>query len=116
MLLLLSNVVGRGTFAARPAAGINGRRYFATDQAKEYRDNGVSWDDQTTGAPAAVLAATPSIGGNYDLAHGLGIVPSRISVLMTSPGAIWERADADVTNVQLGASEGGITAKIYVWA
>ena len=33
-----------GTLAARPAAGVVNRYYWATDEAMLYRDNGVTWD------------------------------------------------------------------------
>lgn len=34
-----------GLLSARPAAGVAGRYYFATDNGRDYRDNGVSWDE-----------------------------------------------------------------------
>ncbi len=37
--------VGRGTTAARPAAGTEGRMYFNTTLGKLQRDNGSSWQD-----------------------------------------------------------------------
>lgn len=40
----LSTVLGRGTLAARPAAGNTGRQYTVTDSGTTYRDNGSSWD------------------------------------------------------------------------
>lgn len=116
MSLLLSTVIAEGTLAARPAAAINGRLYLATDVKKLYRDNGAAWVDDTPGEPAATLAATPGAPGNFSIAHGLAAAPSRISILMTSGGAIWQQATADATNVYLTASAGGITAKIYVFA
>lgn len=50
-----------GTFAARPAAGVGGRRYTCTDNGNEYRDNGSSWDLVTvagTGLAGAVPLST----------------------------------------------------------
>lgn len=40
-------VDSQGTFGVRPAAGISGRYYYATDQGILYRDNGVSWNTIT---------------------------------------------------------------------
>lgn len=40
----LSDVILRGTLAARPAAGTAGRLYFDTTNSILYRDNGSSWD------------------------------------------------------------------------
>ena len=44
---VFSALVGRGTLASRPAAGIPGRTYYVTDSGSERwtRDNGTSWDD-----------------------------------------------------------------------
>jgi hypothetical protein len=44
--VLGTDVVMRGTLAARPAASLNGRRYFATDDAggTDYRDTGAAWE------------------------------------------------------------------------
>ena len=116
MSLLLSTVIADGTLAARPAALIDGRLYFATDVKKIYRDNGASWDELTPGVPAAQLTAAPSAPGNFTVAHGLSFTPTRISIKMTSAGNIWEQALPDATNVNLAASYGGITATIYVFA
>jgi hypothetical protein len=116
MSLLLSFVIADGALAARPPAGTDGRLYFANDVHKIYRDNGATWDDISSGAPAASLAAAPSAPGNFSIAHGLAAAPSRISVLMTSAGGIWQQAVPDVTNVYLEASDAGVTATIYVFA
>lgn len=40
----LPTVVGRGTLAARPAAGTAGRLYYVTDDSTLYRDNGSAWE------------------------------------------------------------------------
>lgn len=51
----------QGTRAARPAAGIRGRYYFATDTGLLYRDNGVSWDNAGAGIGGALpTASNPS--------------------------------------------------------
>ena len=44
---LLSDMIGRGTLAARPAAAIGGRLYFVTDAGSERwtRDTGSAWED-----------------------------------------------------------------------
>lgn len=116
MSLLLSTCIAEGTLAARPAASIDGRLYFATDAKKVYRDNGVNWDEVTPGAPVATLSATPAAAGPYILPHGLSSAPSRISIKATSAGSIWEASAPDATNINLFASDPGITATIYVFA
>ncbi len=46
----LPDLFGRGVLASRPAAGIAGRHYHATDSTPPttYRDNGSSWDAEAT--------------------------------------------------------------------
>ena len=45
-----------GTLAGRPASGVSGRLYVATDMNQIYRDTGISWD---------MLSPAPSITGSY---------------------------------------------------
>jgi hypothetical protein len=116
MPLLLSVCIAEGSLAARPAAGISGRLYFCTDTKAFYRDNGASWDNYTPGSPAAILLATPSAAGPYALPHGLSSTPSRISIVPTSAGSIWQATAPDATNINLFASDPDITATIYVFA
>jgi hypothetical protein len=68
------------------------------------------------GAVAATLSAAPSAAGNFQIAHGLSGTPSRISILPTSAGSIWQQAPPDATYVYLSASDAGITATISVFA
>ncbi len=42
--VLGADIVLRGTASARPAAGLAGRLYFATDEGVLYRDNGTAWE------------------------------------------------------------------------
>ena len=53
-IVILLNVAG-----SRPAAGVAGRLFFASDTLKVYRDNGAAWDDVT---PAAALASQILVG------------------------------------------------------
>lgn len=115
MSLLLSYVIAQGTLAALPAAGEDGRIYFATDTHQKFYDTGALWLDVTS-RPAAALAAAPSAPGNFSIAHGLSAAPSRISILPTSAGAIWQQAAPGATNVYLAASDAGVTATVYVFA
>lgn len=41
---LLSDLIGRGVAASRPAAGIAGRLYYSTDTETLERDNGSAWE------------------------------------------------------------------------
>jgi hypothetical protein len=68
MSVILPNVIMRGTFAARPAANSAGSLYFASDTGKQYRDNGISWDE-----------VTPTGGGT--VTHTVGPLTSNLPVL-----------------------------------
>lgn len=113
----LSAVIAEGLYSALPAFGINGRLYFATDTKRIYRDNGSAWVDVTPSAVvAATLSATPGAPGNFSIAHGLPDAPSTITILMTSPSAIWAQTPAfDGTDVYLVASDAAATATIFVF-
>ena len=70
---LNSCLLQTGTFAARPAAGQKGRRYWATDTGQLFRDNGTTWDtiiDKDLAAGSASLrtlgtGATQAAAGNH---------------------------------------------------
>src|SRR5438105_3107041 len=48
-MALLQNVIGRGTHAARPAAGSAGLLWFESDTGQLFRDSGSAWQlDDTT--------------------------------------------------------------------
>lgn len=67
--------------------------------------------------PATTLGASPGSPGAFTLAHGLTSAPSRIEILMISGGSIWADTPAfDGENVYLIASDGGVIAKILVYA
>lgn len=61
----LSDAIGRGVFGSRPAAGIAGRLYIATDTSALYRDNGTTWDLITISAAAVFVGC--SISGTTTL-------------------------------------------------
>jgi hypothetical protein len=117
-MTILSVVSAIGLNADRPAFGINGRKYFATDTRKEWYDTGVAWVDITqSGAPIGTLSAAPTEAGDFSIAHGLVPPPSRIVILPTSGGNIWAQNPViDSTNVNLFASDPDITATIYLFA
>jgi len=109
-------VLIKDIFANRPAAGVDGRMFFSTDTRQIFRDNGAGWDLVfSSSTPAASLNAAPGAPGNFSIAHGLSAAPSRISILMTSPGGIWQQAAPDATHVYLAASDAGVTAVIFVF-
>ena len=118
-MTILSVVSAIGLFADRPAFGIGGRKYFATDTKQEWYDTGSAWVNITpSGDPVAILD-TPTLteAGPFVIVHGLTPAPTRLSILPTSGGNIWAQTPAiDSTNVNLFASDPGISAKIYLFA
>lgn len=73
----LTDLIGYGLAASRPAAGVPGRLFYASDTDTLSRDNGATWDDLPSTASVAALddigdvdAATPSDGDvlTYDSA------------------------------------------------
>jgi microcystin-dependent protein len=55
--------ITQGTFAARPAASVSGRYYFATDinGGTLYLDSGVSWSQIAPGVTEATIAPTGAV-------------------------------------------------------
>lgn len=60
------------------------------------------------------LAAVTVNNTQTTIVHGLGYIPTRITVEPTSAGQIWRSADSDSTNIYLTADTNGRTADIYV--
>jgi hypothetical protein len=87
MMGLLTEAHGRGVFASRPAAGHAGREYYSTDTAVTYRDNGSSWDAQSTSATRASLGLdttdSPQFAG-INLGHASDTTLARVSAGVVS--------------------------------
>lgn len=73
----ISDVIGYGVAASRPAAGIAGRLYFPTDVSGTlYRDNGTSWDtislggtsvtDYVSGVSGSGQIIIPGVSADFD--------------------------------------------------
>lgn len=109
----LSDLIDLGLLAARPAAGIAGRLYQATDAAPPtvYRDNGVSWDvwatqtagfdieDSTTATVTTTLVLRP------DGAGGVHWVAPAVPVSGITT------ADVTLTHVLAPDGAGGVTTR-----
>jgi hypothetical protein len=52
----------QGTLAARPAFGIRGRYYYATDVGKLYRDTGTAWVEIPVGTTGGTAPTTQAFG------------------------------------------------------
>lgn len=65
----------------------------------------------------ARVALAPGAPGNFSVAHGLGAIPFLAEINMTSGGEIWfQSVRYDGTNLNLVASDAGITGYADVWA
>ena len=111
MNVTLPNVLIEGLYSSLPAAGTQGRLFFATDTKKHYYDNGTSWDDITPAPAVTKVALAPSAPGNFTVAHGMSRAPVAVVFEMTSGGQIWLQNPTgyDATNLYLVASDAGIT-------
>lgn len=91
---------------------ITGSSFDLTSQTP----NGAS-GGQVIVTASITVSVTPEAPGNFQVAHGLGRVPTAGIIQMTSSGTIWFQSPLmyDGTNLYLVASDGGVTAKILVW-
>ena len=63
------DLILRDTRAAQPAAGVEGRLYYVTDEAVLERDSGTAWEDASTGSgaiDAGVVTYTPAVATDWD--------------------------------------------------
>jgi hypothetical protein len=110
-----------GLLSARPAAGVAGRVYYATDTFASYRDNGTTWDtlgsagggggalvllDSKTAANSASLDFTTAITSAYDeyVVEFINVTPATngVSCVMrvsSNGGSSWD-AGANYNFVQ----------------
>jgi len=87
-----------GLLAARPAPGIKGQRYYATDTVTEYVDDGTVWQTLTVGTGGGVTA----VSGTAPIASSGGTTPA-ISITAATTGAAGSMSAADKTKLnQLG--------------
>ena len=65
----------------------------------------------------SLSASVPAGGGNFQVAHTLGVTPVAAIIQMTSGGSIYfQTSRYDGTYLYLTASDGGITGDALVWA
>jgi hypothetical protein len=109
----LADLIDLGLLAARPAAGMPGRLYQATDDTPPtvYRDNGVSWDVWATNASAADILdfatseMTTSLVLRPDGAGGVHWVAPAVPVSGITT------ADMTTTHVLAPDGAGGVTTR-----
>lgn len=68
----LGSVIGKGLLSARPAAGVAGSLYYATDTLLLYRDNGSTWDAVSGNSPMTTKGDL-IVGGASGLLSRLGV-------------------------------------------
>jgi len=91
----------QGLDANKPAAGIPGRLYFATDTKILYRDSGTAWEEILKRIPAHTELTDKEVGGVIDHADG-SIITAKLGASAIVPAKIKTRAavglgDADAT-------------------
>lgn len=60
-----ADMIGYDTLSNRPAAGIEGRLFYATNEDIWYRDNGSTWNATSSPPPVAADVAITDSGGYY---------------------------------------------------
>lgn len=119
----LSDAVGRGTLASRPAAGIAGRLYISTDNATIYRDNGSSWDavslTATVAAPTILQFKTNENSGASSLVVTLDATPTVGSRIILGASSLGRDANSvsatNITWTKMGVSNNGTNIYASVW-
>lgn len=101
-------IVQEGTLAQRPAAGIQGRIYHATDVDLWYYDNGTSWEElETIQVSAGITIITSPTGVSlYNAATGLSVnlEGTDITVTKTPSGVSIQSQSTDLTISDNGTS------------
>lgn len=111
----LASVVVRDLFANRPAAGIAGRLFFASDTGNAYRDNGSSWDTITAGTGLTNPMTTAGdliVGGSSGTPGRLAAGTSGNVLTSNGPGVApsWQAASGGSSFPGLVVPPAGITA------
>ncbi len=118
----LVNVILVGVEAAKPAAGIAGRLYFASDTLKVFRDDGADWIDVTPAAPS-IISMGFLIGWNGGVADGSDIAGHRYILSNCAPvalrvGAVTPPSGGDqsitIFRVRAGVSESILNAPVVL--
>lgn len=97
-----------GTFASRPAPGVRGRYYFATDQGLVYRDDGAAWwlvgspPSQSGDVTTAAFSDTAALGSSGRFAdaqhrHGMPANPVVAHTALPDPHSQYA-LDTDLIN------------------
>jgi len=105
----LLGYAGTGTLAARPAAAIAGRQYFATDTGQAFWDTGAAWT--AIGAPPTANARIGRTSTPYALPSGL--VPIFFNGTLHDSGGMVDLANFRIVAPHAGpyliAAQAGVT-------
>lgn len=102
-----------GTLAARPAAGILGRRYFATDNNVEYMDTGTGWVVISNTQNSSYKAMISAEETRTNVAYGLMPTADRCQAVVVTPDskieinyfALWKAAGNARAAIFIGANQ-----------
>jgi hypothetical protein len=108
----LASVILRDLAANRPAAGINGRQFYASDTGAGYRDNGATWDQTGLAKFSAPIVAQTSIALNHNLGTTAVIVQVRDAAGKRAEPETETVTSANVVTLTFGAAFTGTATVI----
>jgi hypothetical protein len=113
----LAAVIGRDVLANRPAAGVAGRLYEATDTTPPtvYRDNGASWDTYATAGAATVTTTRGDLiarGASADQRLAVGAAGKILTSDGTDPA--WGNGPLTTKGDLIGAGASGAIGRLPV--
>lgn len=95
-----------GSFASRPAAGVQGRLYHATDTGRWYYDNGTSWEELAT----SDATQNTTVDAAHSTTTVIASAHSTTTVIQTSHGTSTIIASAHGTTTVVASSHSTTTA------
>lgn len=108
----LGDAIGYGVAASRPAAGIEGRLYYATDTEVISRDNGTTWDDLVISPSGdgltqpTIVAVGTSASGTGNVTPGLPTGHTTDDILLLFVQSNMQAATAPAGYAKLGPAAG----------
>jgi len=94
---VLSMIFGQGAASTRPAAGIAGRMFYATDEGVLYYDDGTAWRAPFTPPGTLRLSATAVAASGWLVCDGKPYPRAEYAALFTAIGTTWGAGDGSST-------------------